>query len=106
MFYQKEKVADLDIQEINNMEKQSILITADSLVNGVRQTDYNDPVQNFNDIAQLASLLTQKNLTAEDCCLVLISLKLIRERFKHKEDNLIDLAGYTEILNRIKNEKE
>ena len=83
----------------------SILLKAENIVNGERQADYSDPVQNFTDIAQMATFLTKKELTAEDCCNVLIAVKLARERFKHKEDNLIDLAGYTEILNRIKENK-
>ena len=80
----------------------NILEEANRIVNGDRQADYSDPVKNFSDIAIAASFLTNKSLTAEDCCNVLIAVKLTRERFKHKVDNLVDLAGYTEILNRIK----
>lgn len=85
----------------------SILTQAEALVNGARQADYNDPTVNFELIAKLSSLLTKQNLSARDCCLVLIAVKLSREIFKHKEDNLTDLCGYAEILNRIeeKNEK-
>ena len=48
--------------------RESLLQEADRIVNGDRQADYSDPVENF----------------------------------KHKRDNLVDLAGYTEILHRIK----
>ena len=82
----------------------NILEEANRIVNGDRQADYSDPVRNFTDISEIATFLTKKELTAEDCCNVLIAVKLTRERFKHKEDNLIDLAGYTEILNRIKSQ--
>lgn len=87
------------------MKTKSILLKADDIVNGARQADYSDPVKNFSDISELATFLTGKELSAEDCCLVMMSVKLCRERFKHKEDNLIDLAGYTEILYRIKQSK-
>lgn len=83
-------------------EKPSILQTAETILNGDRQADYSDPVKNFENIAKLASIITGKELTPEECCVVLMCVKLIREGFKHKEDNLVDLAAYAEILNRIK----
>ena len=50
----------------------------------------------------MASLLTNKDLDAETCCAVMMAVKLTRESFKHKRDNLVDLAGYAEIMNQIK----
>ena len=82
--------------------KESILQEADRIVNGDRQADYSDPVENFNHIAAIASVILNKELTPEDCAVVLMAVKLARENFKHKRDNLVDLAGYTEILHRIK----
>jgi len=88
------------------LARESILQEADRIVNGDRQADYSDPVENFKHIAAIASVILNKELTAEDCAVVLMSVKLARENFKHKRDNLVDLAGYTEILNRIKDAKE
>lgn len=82
--------------------KESILQEADRIVNGDRQADYSDPVENFRHIAAIASAIRKKELTAEDCCVVLMAVKLARENYRHKRDNLVDLAGYTEILHRIK----
>ena len=82
--------------------KPSVLQTAETILNGDRQADYSDPVKNFENIAKLASIITGKELTPQECCVVLMCVKLVREGFKHKEDNLVDLAAYTEILNRIK----
>ena len=79
----------------------NILEKANSLVNGERQTDYDDPVKNFKLIARIASLCSGKELTPTDCCNVMIAVKLAREQFKHKTDNLVDACGYIEILNRI-----
>jgi hypothetical protein len=50
-------------------------------------------------------------VTTLDCVNVLIALKLSREAYTHKEDNLIDAAAYLEIKQRIiesqnKNEDE
>ena len=82
--------------------RESILQEADRIVNGDRQADYSDPVENFRHIAAIASAIRKKELTAEDCAVVLMAVKLARENFKHKRDNLVDLAGYTEILHRIR----
>ena len=90
---------------IEKRSKQSILLEADMILNGDRQADYSDPVDSFDRIRKLASMLTGKELTADECCKVLMAVKLVRESFRHKRDNLVDLCGYSEILNRIK-EKE
>ena len=78
----------------------SILKKAEAIVNS-KARDYGDPVDNMNKIAKLATILTGKTLTDSDICKVQIALKLTREINKHKEDNLVDLVGYTEILNKL-----
>jgi len=88
------------------LPRESILQEADRIVNGERQTDYSDPVENFKQIASIASAILKKELTSEDCAVVLMAVKLARENYRHKRDNLVDLAGYTEILHRIKEAKE
>lgn len=89
---------------IKTMEEntESILQEAERIINGERQVDYADPVVNFKNIAECASLISGKELTASDCCNVLIAVKLMRERNSHKRDNLVDLCGYAEIFSRIK----
>ena len=80
---------------------KAISSEAESILGGDRQSDYSDPVKNFDSIAKLASILNGRDMTDIECCNVLIAVKLIRERYKHKRDNLVDLCGYAEILNRI-----
>ena len=84
------------------IKTKSILSEAERIVNGDRQADYSDPVENFKHIAEIASAIMGKDITAEECCIVMIAVKLARESYRHKRDNLVDLAGYAEILNRIK----
>ena len=91
-----------DYVRLTKGETESILSEAERIVNGERQADYSDPVANFNRIASIASAIMAKDITAEECCIVMIVVKLARENYKHKRDNLVDLAGYVEILNRIK----
>ena len=91
-----------DYERLTKSETESILSEAERIVNGDRQADYSDPVANFSRIASIASAIMAKDITAEECCIVMIAVKLARENYKHKRDNLVDLAGYVEILNRIK----
>ena len=91
-----------DYERLTKSETESILSEAERIVNGDRQADYSDPVENFKHISDIASIILGKELTPEDCCVVLMAVKLARESYKHKRDNLVDLAGYTEIFNRIK----
>lgn len=95
-----------EINDLNEENKQSILAEAKTIVEGSRQADYGNPVEGFGLIAKLASLITGKDLTPDDCCSVLIAVKLSRETFNHKRDNLVDLCGYAYILNEIKDSKD
>jgi len=84
----------------------SILLEAENLVNGERQAQYADPRINFKYISEIVTAMLGKELTPKECCVVMIAVKLARNRFKYKRDNLVDLAGYTEILNRLCEEEE
>ena len=81
-------------------QSQSILTEAESIVNGSRNSDYGG-TEGIERIAKVASLLTNKELEAKDIIFVMISLKLVRESFNHKRDNLVDACGYMEILNKL-----
>lgn len=91
------------VEEIinNDPEKESILQEAERIVNGERQADYNDPIENFKRIATIASVLIGNEISPKDCCKVMMAVKLAREANKHKRDNLVDLCGYNHILNLI-----
>jgi len=79
----------------------AIKVAADIVVNA-RDAQYGDPKVSFVRIAQLASLMVNKEITATDVVNIQIAVKLMRESYKHKEDNLVDVIGYSDILNYIK----
>ncbi len=91
-----------DYERLTKGETESILSEAERIVNGERQADYSDPVENFKHISAIASAISKEELSPITCAIVMIAVKLARENYKHKRDNLVDLAGYVEILNRIK----
>ena len=82
--------------------KGSAAYQAMEILNGSRDADYGDCVENFARIARLASIMCGKEITPYDACNVLIAVKLSREAYKHKEDNIVDMIGYLEILNKLK----
>ena len=78
---------------------ESILLEAEAIVNGKRATDYGDSNENLRNIAAIAALLGQ-HLDGKGVCRVMMAVKLARVKLNHKRDNLVDLAGYAELLNR------
>lgn len=79
----------------------SIIDEAKEIRGGSRQSDYGDCVANMQRISEIATLINGKKLTPKECTIVLIAVKLSREAFRHKRDNLVDLIGYTDILNEV-----
>lgn len=94
-----------EIIDMNEENKQSILDEAKAIVEGSRQSDYGDPVESFERIAKTASMIAGMDLSPKECCAVLMAVKIVRERYRHKRDNLVDLCGYAHIMNEI-NESE
>lgn len=82
---------------------KTILEEANEIVAGARQQDYGHARESFARVATMASLMTGKQLTPQDCCKVLLAVKLTRESFKHKRDNLVDLCGYAHLLQVLEN---
>ena len=80
---------------------KSILEEAAEIVTGARQHDYGHARESFAKIATIATVLTGKDLTPQDCCKVLMAVKLTRESFQHKRDNLVDLCGYAHLLQEL-----
>lgn len=82
---------------------ESILTEAAQIRGGERNADYGDAVESFGKIARVANEMTGLTLTAADCCKVMMAVKIVRESYNHKRDNLVDLCGYADILYLIEN---
>ena len=83
-------------------KKESVLEEAQKILHGDRDADYGDPVENFKRISRIASAILDKEITDEECCVVMLAVKLARENYRHKRDNIVDGVAYMEILSRIK----
>ena len=82
------------------MQDAEILTKARNTIDE-RVENYGPPTASWKEIAMVASELTGRVLSSKDCVKVLMSMKLVRERYKHTEDNLLDLVAYTQILHML-----
>lgn len=73
---------------------------AKRLAYGDRNHDYGTPAENHGRTAALWSEYLGIRLTARDVCAFNILQKLSRERHRAKRDNLIDVAGYADNMDR------
>ena len=62
------------------------------------------PIQDgMIEAAKIASLLSRKEITPTDMYNCMIALKLSRQAYNHKEDNLLDCISYMAALNDYQN---
>jgi len=88
-------------------DQQDWLKAAHDIVHGDREKTYGDPGKNLRLIAQYWSTHTGITITETDVCIMMQLLKIARLRNDPEhEDSWIDIAGYTALKNRIKNECE
>lgn len=85
---------------------QSILKDADQIVNQDRREAYGAPLESFERIAQLWSVILGTPITPDQVGLCMIALKISRECHAHNRDNLIDIAGYSEAMNLARHEAD
>jgi len=79
----------------------SLLLQAEKIVNGDRNEQYGDAKQAFQEYANILKTTFDIDLTPEQICKVQMAIKLGRLKYKFKQDSLLDLIGYSEILNRL-----
>lgn len=87
------------------MSNKSILEEAEEIVGGDRATDYGDAQESFDNIAKGWSIIVGSEITGPMVATMMIWLKMIRENNKHKRDNLVDIVGYTILLDRLQSKK-
>ena len=90
-------------------KKLNVLQEADKLVNGQRDIAYGLPHLNWGDTAEMMTaylhgrklLDRDKHLDAHDGAMLMILVKASREANRRSRDNLVDIAGYANVAERI-----
>jgi hypothetical protein len=108
-------VADTLLGTLPEEDRESVLQEADRIINGQRQKDYGGPLESFDRIARLASIVLEAKLTepltAEDiAAFLLIALKGSRaiqglKTGEFHRDSYVDIAGYAGCMEKIHDER-
>lgn len=87
--------------------EEIVLQEAERLVIGDRQRDYDHPMISCGWIAEIwTALLAGKlklgsKITSRDVCRLMIGMKLSRDTAHEKRDNIVDIAGYARVAERL-----
>lgn len=80
---------------------ETVLSEAEKLVSGTRREDYGDAFECQNAVAKMWSIYLRDKLktdiTAEDTCMMMVLMKLVRQSMRPKRDNIVDIAGYSRV---------
>ena len=89
------------------MKSNQFLNQASVLVQGQREKDYGDKVDNHNNIAKLWSAYLDIKIEAHDVAIMMALLKMARTKLGAvSEDTYIDMAAYSAIAGEIKFEEK
>jgi hypothetical protein len=71
-----------------------ILKRANQIIQGERREQYGPVESSFQIVARMWNAYTGSDLTSIDVAMMMILYKASREAYAHKDDNLVDIAGY------------
>ena len=90
----------------------AMLHRAEALINGERQQDYGDKLQNFSQIAMLfqgvlaTKLRPGSAITPEDVALLMMQVKIARlAKSPDHSDSVLDIAGYAGCYDKLQIER-
>ena len=87
--------ADYQEEEQENTSSPNWLETVQSITTGDRRRDYGHPLYNFARIALRWTNHLNIPITPLDVAIMNIEMKLARHENTFKEDNFVDIIGYT-----------
>ena len=91
--------------ESDDYDVEDVLLEANNLVYGSRQASYSHPMEDYTRTSALWNVILadklKEDLVAEDAVMCMIMVKASRQVHKHKRDNLVDMAGYAQCLQRV-----
>ena len=88
------------------MNRNEVLDTANSLINGDRAREYGDAKESFADIATMWSIVLNHKVQSRDVAMCMAALKICR--FVNSKDghadSLVDLVGYAALAGEMIND--
>ena len=89
-----------------SLRHETVLEEAQRLISYDRNLTYDHPLDNFERIARIWSVVLGIEVTPEQVGLCMVGVKLAREAYLPKRDNLVDGAGYFGTVQMVKDERE
>ena len=85
----------------------NVLIEADKIVNGPRAEAYGDAKENWGNTAAIVNSTLGTNLTAGECVLFMVGVKLARLRqTPFHRDSVVDICGYMQVYENLRDAPE
>lgn len=78
-----------------------ILQEASDLINGQRAQDYGDVTDNFKTIAEMWEAYTGVSFGPHDVSMMMVLVKVARQRHGYHRDSNIDIAGYAALDEKV-----
>ena len=79
---------------LENSRLETVNEEAQRLITGDHNKTYDHPLDNFNRIARIWSVIFGIEVSEEQVGLAMVGVKIAREAYHPKRDNLVDGAGY------------
>lgn len=89
----------------SNVPENSILKEALDIVHNDRRADYGPGYPMCKKIAEMWSVIFGDRVQPEHVPMAMIAFKLVRQMYKHKRDNIVDMAGYAELLGEVMDQR-
>lgn len=96
----------LELFSEQELRSETVLEEAQRLIVGDRNQAYDHPLDNFGRIAAIWSVIFGIPVSEEQVGLAMVGVKIAREAYSPKRDNLVDGAGYFGTIQMVKEERE
>ena len=85
------------------MTRDEVLLRAQEIINGERDSDYGSALDNHNIIVNLWNIYFdgRHSVTPEDVAIMMILLKVGRLIHTHTSDSFVDIAGYAALAEEM-----
>lgn len=99
-------VVNTDFSPVDIEEGLDAAELAHTLTNGDRQKFYGHPLDDFTRTARMWSIILGVEVEPDHVAMCMIALKISRQLYRPKRDNVVDMAGYANTLDMLIRERE
>lgn len=79
----------------------TVLQEAEKIINGARRKAYGPVEKSFQDVAAMWSVILGKPVSMQQVAMCMVALKMCRQLNSAKRDNIVDMAGYVGLMEKL-----